>query len=101
MKTIIQTILFSLLISKVTYATVYNIRASRDYINPDELYSANVVTDRETILIDGEDYIGSTSLAVWTENDLFILGIGGRPHLIADGADIWGKGIWVLARNNI
>ena len=55
----------------------------------------------DTIDIDQDDYMGTDALAAWTKDDLLIRGVGGRPHLIADGAYILGKGIWVFVGNNI
>ncbi|MFT4535900.1 MAG: hypothetical protein ACJA1A_003862 [Saprospiraceae bacterium] len=101
MKITAQIFIFSVLVSHATFAAIYDIGESRDYISPNELYTANVVADGDTIFIDAEDYVGNNALAVWSQNNLFIQGTGGRPHLIADGAAIWGKGIWVFAGNDI
>ncbi len=101
MNTVLHTFLFFIFTLQVTYASTYNVGASRDYVSPNDLYNANILSDGDTIFIDAEDYLGTNSLAVWTQNDLFIQGIGGRPHLVADGAAIWGKGIWIFAGNNI
>ena len=79
----------------------YQVGPDKTYTSPNALYSANVVQAGDTIEIDAADYIGQESLAVWFANDLVIRGVGGRPHLIADGAYIFGKGIWVLAGNDI
>jgi hypothetical protein len=38
--------------------------------------------------------------AAWTQNNLTIRGVGGRAHLRANGANIEGKGIWVIKGNN-
>jgi hypothetical protein len=38
----------------------------------------------------------SADVAVWKANNLTLRGIGGRPHLKADGANAQGKGIWVI-----
>ena len=35
-------------------------------------------------------------MAVWTQSNLTIRGVGGRPHLDAAGAVAEGKGIWVI-----
>lgn len=55
--------------------------------------------DGDTIEIDAGTYTGD--VAVWHANDLTIRGVGGRPHLVADGEAAEGKGIWVTAGNNI
>lgn len=38
--------------------------------------------------------------AIWRANDLLIRGVGGRAHLMADGADAEDKGIWVVKGRN-
>lgn len=71
------------------------------YASPNALYAANVVQAGDTIEIEAATYTGTACLAVWQQNNLLIRGVGGRPHLVADGQYIWGKGIWVLAGNDI
>ncbi len=83
------------------YATTYSVGSTKTYPSPNALYQANVIADGDTLEIDGETYTGTSALAVWQANNLFIKGVNGTPHLIADGKYILGKGIWVLAGNNI
>lgn len=83
-----------------TYATIYQVGATKIYPSPNALYLANVVEDGDTIEIDGGIYSGQSSLAVWQKDDLLIKGVGGRPHLVAEGQYIFGKGIWVVAGDN-
>ncbi len=83
------------------HATTHRIGPNDTYTSPNALYNANVVQDGDTIEIEVATYTGTASLAVWQRNNLVIRGIGGRPHLVADGQYIWGKGIWVLAGNDI
>lgn len=83
------------------FATVFQVGSTRTYPTPNALYLANVVQDGDTIEIDAETFIGQAALAVWQSNNLLIKGVGGRPHLEAAGQSIWGKGIWVLAGNDI
>ncbi|HLF63233.1 MAG TPA: right-handed parallel beta-helix repeat-containing protein [Saprospiraceae bacterium] len=83
------------------YATTFQVGSSKPYVSPNALYTSNVVQAGDTIEIDGETYTGTATLAVWNKNNLFIIGVNGRPHLIADGTYILGKGIWVLSGNNI
>ncbi len=85
----------------ICHATLYQVGPTKTYITPNDLYQANVVQDGDIIEIDAADYSGQQALAVWFANDLVIRGVGGRPHLLADGEYIFGKGIWVLAGNNI
>jgi len=63
--------------------------------------AASVATDGDVIEIDAGDY--PADVAVWTQNDLTIRGVGGRPHLRAEGAAAEGKAIWVVKgdRNRI
>jgi Secretion system C-terminal sorting domain len=82
-------------------ATIHQVGATRTYTSPNALYLANVVQDGDTIEIDAETYTGQAALAVWQSDNLLIRGIGGQPHLVADGQYIWGKGIWVFASNDI
>ena len=82
-------------------ATTFNVGSTHTYKTPNSLYLANVVQDGDIIEIDAETFSGNDCLAVWNKDNLLIKGIGGRPHLIANGAYIWGKGIWVLAGDNI
>ncbi len=82
-------------------ATTYQVGSTRIYTSPNALYAANVLQDGDIIEIDAETYIGQATLARWTPNNLTLKGVGGRPHLIADGAYISGKGIWVLVGDNI
>lgn len=96
------TVLILFLLCRLTaIATSFSVGSTQFYATPNSLYSANVVQDGDTIEIDAETYIGNNSLAVWDKNNLLIKGVGGKAHLIANGAYIWGKGIWVLAGDNI
>ena len=71
------------------------------YVSPNALYTAGVLSNGDTVKIDGGDYIGTATLANWQQHDLVIIGVNGRPHLQANGQYILGKGIWVLSGNNI
>jgi len=82
------------------FATVYEVGLSKAYLTPNALYNANVLQNGDTIEIEAGNYIGTDALAVWLADDLVIKGVGGRPHLQANGQYIWGKGIWVIAGNN-
>ncbi|MCK5922272.1 MAG: hypothetical protein KAG66_15110, partial [Methylococcales bacterium] len=82
--------------SLLAYSTVYQVGPTRTYVSPNALYLASVVQTGDTIDIDAATYTGNASLAVWHPDSLLIRGVGGRPHLVANGSSIWGKGIWVL-----
>ena len=57
--------------------------------------AAAVAGDGDTVLIDAATYAGD--VATWTQDDLTLRGVGGRPHLRADGQSAQGKAIWVIA----
>ncbi len=88
-------------IQSIVFANTYRVGSNKIYKTPNELYLANVLEDGDIIEIDAESYIGTDALAVWTKNDLIVRGMGGKAHLIANGAYIWGKAIWVCAGDNI
>lgn len=94
-------ILFILFLSQSTFATVYQVGSTKEFLSPNALYLANVVQNGDTIEIDPETYIGTDALANWQKNDLVIRGINGLAKMNAAGEYILGKGIWVLSGNNI
>lgn len=57
--------------------------------------AAAVARDGDTVRIDAGDYLGD--VATWTQDDLTLVGVGGRAHLEADGNSAQGKAIWVIA----
>ncbi|MDN4175078.1 right-handed parallel beta-helix repeat-containing protein [Nocardioides sp. SOB77] len=57
--------------------------------------AAAVAGDGDTVLIDAGTYTGD--VAVWTQDDLTLRGVGGRAHLRAGGQSAQGKAIWVIA----
>jgi len=87
-------ILILTLLSLNTAANVYLVGSNKSYLSPNALYTAGVLQNGDTIEIDAENYIGFA-------DNLLIKGAGGRPHLIANGQYINGKGIWVHKGNNI
>jgi len=100
MKNYIYTLLICLTTS-IAYSATYKVGSSRTYTSPNALYVADILQDGDIIEIDAEEYKGTEALAVWMQNNLTIRGMGGMPHLIAEEQYIWGKGIWVLAGDNI
>lgn len=78
------------------YSAVYLVGPDMPYKKPSE--AAAVAVDGDTIEIEAADYTGD--VAVWTQNDIVIRGVGGRPHIIADGASAEGKAIWVIKGDN-
>jgi hypothetical protein len=59
--------------------------------------AAEIANDRDIIEIAAGTYEGD--VAVWTQNDLTIRGVGGRARMIAKGAAAEGKAIWVIKGN--
>jgi hypothetical protein len=59
-----------------------HVGANRDIKLPSG--AAKQAKDGEIIEIDAGNYRGD--VAVWTASDILISGVGGRPHLDADGA---------------
>ncbi len=94
-------LLILVMLASNVYGKTHQVGSTQTYTSPHELYLANVVQEGDTIEIAAEIYTGTAALAVWQPNNLVIKGVGGRPHLIANGQYIWGKGIWVLAGNDI
>jgi hypothetical protein len=56
--------------------------------------AAKVARDGDVVEIEAGLYPGDG--AVWTQNALTIRAVGGRAHVRADGAEVEGKGIWVI-----
>ncbi len=61
--------------------------------------AARVAKDGDTVEIAAAVYKGD--VAVWTQNDLTLKGVDGRPHLVADGRSAEAKAIWVIRGNNV
>jgi hypothetical protein len=60
--------------------------------------AARVAKNGDVIEIAAGTYEGD--VAIWRQNNLTIRGVGGRPHLEADGEYAEGKGIWVIKGRN-
>ena len=61
--------------------------------------AARAAKDGDVIEIEAGDY--RRDVAIWTQKDLTIRGVGGRARLIADGAAVEGKGTWVIRGGRI
>jgi len=61
--------------------------------------ASRMAGDGDVIEVDAGDYRGD--VAVWQQNRLTLRAVGGRVRLIAAGADVEGKGIWVLRGGQI
>jgi len=102
----IITLFFLVASSVVMEAKVIYVGTQHDYKTPNELYIASqrnssLISDGDTIYIEGQTYRGRATLSIWRDNNLYISGVNGTPKLYADGTYIAGKGIWVAAGNNI
>ncbi|MBY0523281.1 MAG: fibronectin type III domain-containing protein [Gemmataceae bacterium] len=72
-------------------------------VGPGQVYAlpsqaAAVAQDGDTIRIQAGLYTGD--VAVWTDSNLTIEGVGGRAHMEAGGNSAQGKGIWVIQGAN-
>ena len=56
--------------------------------------AARLARDGDRVEVDAGDYPGD--VAVWQQDELDLIAIGGRVHLAAAGASAEGKGIWVV-----
>ena len=73
-------------------ARTLKVGPAADFATPSA--AAAVARDGDTIEIASGDY--RADVAVWNANRLHIVGVGGRPHVRAEGRDAQGKGIWVV-----
>jgi len=92
----ITVFLLILLTAVQAYSAVYHVGPGMPYEKPSDV--AQVAQDGDIIEIEMAEYKGDA--AVWTQNNLVIRGIGGRPHIIANGNAAEGKAIWVIKGDN-
>ncbi len=69
----------------------------RHFARPSE--AARIARDGALIEILAGDYRGD--VAVWTQDDLILRGVGTRPHIQASGRAAEGKAIWVIKGNRV
>jgi hypothetical protein len=79
--------------------TSRTIRVGKDYSIKTIAVAARLARDGDIIEITAGDYVGDT--AVWTQRNLQIRGINGRPRLIAAGRSAEKKAIWVIRGDDI
>jgi parallel beta helix pectate lyase-like protein len=60
--------------------------------------AAQVAQNGDLVLIDAGVYSGDVTS--WNASNLTVRGVGGRPHMKANGAEEAGKGTWVVNGNN-
>ncbi|HNP62624.1 MAG TPA: right-handed parallel beta-helix repeat-containing protein [Woeseiaceae bacterium] len=89
-------LLLASLVAESAYSAVLLVGPNMPYELPSE--AAMVAEDGDIVEIEATVYAGDA--AVWTQNDLVIRGVGGRPHIRADGAAAEGKAIWVIKGDN-
>jgi hypothetical protein len=78
-------------------------RAATLQVGPDKPYktvraAAQAAQSGDVVEIDAGIY--SADATTWNANNLTVRGVGGRPHMRADGAEVDGKGTWVVYGNN-
>ncbi len=76
---------------------VLHVGPTAEYATPSA--AASVAHDGDTIEIASGEYHGD--VAVWTANRLRIVGAVPRPHVLADGKDAMGKGLWVVKGDDL
>ena len=77
-------------------ARIIEVGPSKSYKKPSA--AAKVAKDGDHIQIDMAIY--ENDVAIWRQNNLFIYGENGRPHIRVNGVTAEGKGIWVIKGNN-
>lgn len=87
-------------------ATLWIVNEGADFETPNQLYLADQIgdidiADGDSIYIFERTYSGTEALAAWQQNQLYIYSLGEGATLNAAGENILGKGIWVLAGDNI
>jgi len=91
-----------LLLPMVNYAAIWPVGPNKTYKYCSQV--ASLVQQGDTITIDAALYVNDAQVQ-WTKNNLFIVGIGGRPRLQAGSViandNVNGKGIFVVKGSNI
>jgi hypothetical protein len=91
-------ILFYLVILPLfSSAEIWRVGPTRTYTKPSIV--APLVSAGDTVEIDAATYIGD--VCAWFPSNLLLKGVGGKPHLRANGNYALGKGIWVFVGNDI
>jgi len=81
---------------KFSDAAIIKVGPNRTYKTPSQ--AARIAKDGDFIEIDQGTY--TDDVAVWRQNNLYIYGINGKPHLKSTGSSAEGKAIWVVKGNN-
>jgi hypothetical protein len=98
-----QIITFFLVLSLYTaQATIWQVGPSKTYKNCSQV--STLVQNGDTVQIDFATYTNVTQV-LWTKNNLYIVGVGGRPRLEAGSTIandmVNGKGIFVISGSNV
>ncbi len=80
----------------VAYSAILRVGPDKPYKTIREASSA--VQDGDTVEVDSGIY--RQDVATWRKNNLTVRAVGGRVHLMAEGANESGKGIWVVQGND-
>jgi hypothetical protein len=75
---------------------ILRVGAKHEFNLPSE--AAKVARDGDIVEIDAGEY---TDTAIWKQNDLWLRGVYGRPHLVAPAQPAQGKAIWVISGSNV
>jgi hypothetical protein len=76
--------------------TTWQVGPTRTYKAPSDV--ATLVQDCDSVEVDAGTYLGD--VAVWTANDLTLVGVGGRPVLDAYGNSVGQTAIWQMFGND-
>ncbi|MBI4523204.1 MAG: right-handed parallel beta-helix repeat-containing protein [Deltaproteobacteria bacterium] len=87
----------SLLFSANLNAAILEVGPGKEFARPSD--AAKAAREGDVIEISAGTYL--QDVAVWHAHRLVIRGVGGRPHLKADGASAEGKAIWVIKGNGV
>ncbi len=90
-------LLLLLIVPFLSNATIWKVGPTKTYTTPSQV--ASLVNNNDTVEIDAATYLGD--VCAWYASNLLLKGVGGKPHLRANGQYVLGKGIWVFAGNNI
>ncbi|MBP7184296.1 MAG: T9SS type A sorting domain-containing protein [Saprospiraceae bacterium] len=97
-----STTLILLFFASYAFATVWNVGPTRTYSFCSQV--STLVQNGDTIQIDFATYQNDPQVK-WNKNDLYIVGIGGRPRLEAGSIiandNVNGKGIFVVSGSNV
>ena len=95
--TVVAVLGIGLTSSTASAGQVLQVGAGKPYKTPSA--AAKVAKNGDVVEIDASTYWGD--VAVWSQDNITLRGVGGRAHLKARGKTAQGKAIWVIKGNNI